>query len=527
MLTRNMVAVVMLAVLLSCTWGGTVQAAQPNIVIVLLDDMGFSDLGVMGAEVATPSIDSLARNGLTLTQFYVQPRCSPTRAALLTGQTPHASGVGFLAVPAAMQTAAGAYQGYLHTDTETLASRLLKLGYATYMSGKWHLGEAEPYWPRRFGFDRYFGLLSGASSYYELLPNGPATRRMALDDERFEPPADGFFMTDATSERASEFVRQHLEHRSQQPFFLYLSYTAPHWPLHADAGELQRNLPRYQQGPRAVVATRIEAMRKLGVDVGSASYQVDKGDDAAELMAAHAAMITAADAGVGKLMQTLADAEKLDNTLFFVFSDNGASAADVRSRGLHDPSKQVGERGSYRSYGAAWASVSNAPLRGAKGTTFEGGIRTPLVMHWPQRGGERAAYDHVSIASVADIFSTALAAAGAEPESGNPDSLNLLPLFDQAKLPANRMLFWEHGGWRAVRQGRYKAVFSPADPRWVLFDLVADPCECRELTAPEYAQRRQEMTSAWASWATAQGVDDAALQEVVKDYRRHLLPPQK
>ena len=339
---RYPVTILWLALLAACATATNPVAerrAQPNVVVILLDDMGFSDPGFMGSEIATPSIDRLAAGGVTVSQFYVQPRCSPTRAALLTGRAPHESGLGFLAVPATMASSPGAYQGYLEPGIPTLASELKALGYATYMSGKWHLGEAASHWPRRYGFDRYFGLLSGASSYYELLT--ASDRRMARDDEAYVP-GNGFHMTEATSRQALTFLREHRE-REDSPFFLYLAYTAPHWPLHARPDDIAAYAPVYAAGLRSIAAARRAALAERGFATNDASIAQDANDP--QLMAAYAAMITAADRGIGTVLAELESAGELDNTLILVFSDNGASAEDVSARRLHDPDKAVGGTG--------------------------------------------------------------------------------------------------------------------------------------------------------------------------------------
>ena len=500
--------------------------ARPNVVIVLLDDLGYSDFGFMGSEIATPHVDRLAAHGVTLTQFYVEPRCSPTRASLLTGLSPHEAGLAFLATPEGLDFEAGPYQGYLPSDVPTLAEVLHESGYATYMSGKWHLGEAPDHWPRQRGFDRYFGLISGASSYYELIEDQPMVRKMALDNAAFVPGAEGFYMTDAITDHALDFARDHFATARSKPFLLYLAYTAPHWPLHASSNDIAGYADTYDDGPRAIMAARRAELVQRGLIEAHAlqdeALPVANGAPA-EWMATYAAMVTAADRGIGQLVELLDDAGALDNTLLLVFSDNGASAEDVSVRGLHNADKLVGERGSYLSYGEAWASVSNAPLRGHKGTTYEGGVRSPLVMHWPAGLQGRVGVDDQTVTGVADVYPTVLSAVGARHAcTGVTCGENVLPWLLAGSTRADKTLYWEHLGWRAIRRADWKAVFDPAQGRWQLFDLANDPLERRDLAVIQ-PDVLGDLSASWDCWAVRVGVDDAALAGLVERYRAHLV----
>ncbi len=447
------------------------EPARPNIVIVLLDDLGYSDYSASGSKIRTPAIDDLAANGVSIDQFYVMPRCSPTRAALLTGEDPHVAGLGFLPLPAGAEVSEGPYQGYLNTDLETLPETLHRLGYATYMSGKWHLGEAPEHWPRRRGFERYFGLISGASSYYELLEGGPFKRTMVENDTPWQPPSEGFYMTDAFTDRALAYLSDHLNTQPEKPFFLYLAYTAPHWPLHA---------------PEAEIASYDDTFE------ASAAANAD-----ADLMATYAAQVTIADRGIGRVLDLLRQRGALENSLVLVFSDNGASAEDISNRGLHRAGASVGTRDSYLSYGEHWATVSNAPLRGHKGSTLEGGVRTPLIAHWPKGAVTGGRVDHRSVVSVQDIMPAAIAAA-----SGGDASL-LDVLNGSAETP-DRTLFWAHTGWRALRDGDWKAVKAPGDVPWQLYKISSDPEESRPVEDPA---RIQAMADRWQEWSESVGAE--------------------
>ena len=495
--------------------------SRPNVVIVLLDDLGFSDVGYFGGEISTPNIDALARGGIRVTNFYVHPRCSPSRAALLTGRHPHEVGMGFLTTPAAAETAPGPYQGYLDPESITLAEALREQGYRTYMSGKWHLGEHPRHWPRKHGFDRYFGLISGASSYYEIIENQPMERRMALEDEPWTPPAENFYMTDAFTAKAGEYLAAHIESEPETPFFLYLAYTAPHWPLHAREEAIRPYRGVYDQGPAAAFRQRIQALRKNGLMPFRETLKPPPiaAEDApiwAERMEVYAAQVAVADRGVGRIVDLLRESGALDNTVILLMSDNGASAEDVAGRNLNQGDSRIGSRGSYLSYGREWATVSNAPFRGHKGTTFEGGIRSPLILFWPNGGYQPGSIDHQSVVAATDVMPMIMSLTSAPQPKGGEDFSALLD-----GKPFNRMspLFWEHLGWRAVRQHNWKALYNPEQNQWALFDLGTDPAEMKNL-ADLQEERLARMTSRWQRWSDEVGAAGFDVGEFMKHYRR-------
>ena len=496
-------------------------SSHPNVVVVLLDDMGFSDLGFLGSEIKTPSIDKLANGGLTVSNFYVYPRCSPTRAALLTGRHPHEVGMGFLTTPARVDPEPGPYQGYLDHESTTLAEALKTEGYRTYLSGKWHLGEHQRHWPRKHGFDRYFGLISGASSYYELITDQPLVRRMALDDEPWDPPETDFYMTSAITNEAKAFLESHLSEASEQPFFLYLAYTAPHWPLHAPEEAVAPYRSLYTSGPERIREERLARLREKGLlndHVHGFDTSSEPHDDASPeaLMAVYAAQVTLADEGIGQVMDLLAMHDVADDTIVMVFSDNGASAVDVRTRNLHESGVQVGERGSYLSYGPDWAAVSNAPFYQHKGSTFEGGVRSPLVVYWPD-GVRRHGLDRDSILAVTDIYPTVLSIAGVEA----PDDIVGEDFSESLRAAPHKRdtpIFWEHMGWRGVREDEWKAVFSPQERTWRLFNLKSDPIEKTDLAqaAPE---RLNALAQKWQAWSDETGTDGFDAAAFMKYYQ--------
>jgi arylsulfatase len=492
-----------------------VQPAQPNIVYIMADDMGFSDIGPYGSEIPTPTLDALAAGGIRLTQFYNSVRCWPSRASLVTGGFPHQVGLGgnILLSNQPLPVAGGPTQGYL-ADVPTLATRLRALGYGTYLSGKWHLGERPEHWPRQRGFDRYFGLISGASSYFELVDE-PLPRAMALDDDAWTPPADGFYMTDATADHAMDFLDTHWRERPASPFFLYLAFTAPHWPLHAKDEDIAQQAGRYDAGWDVVRATRYERQKSLGViddrhtlSPRPASVPAwEEADDHAtwsRRMEVYAAMVSSLDQNIGRLVARLRDRGALDNTLIVFLSDNGGSNEDPIGRGLNNPAVPMGQRGSYVGYLEPWANVSNTPFRGYKTGTYEGGGRSPFIAHWPAGIPVRGAIDTETVGHIVDLTATALDAAGVNADivGRASEGASLLPALRQTAPLAPRTLAWEHLGGRAIRIDRWKMVRPRgADAAWELYDLGVDPTEQRDVAATDPARVRA-MADGWTTWAT-------------------------
>ncbi len=464
-------------------------ADRPNIVIILADDMGYSDLGCYGGEIQTPNIDKLAEEGLRFRSFYNAGRCCPTRASLLTGQYPHDAGMGHMVSYADEPIEPGPYQGFLRTDQPTIAEVLRNAGYSTYMVGKWHVGERPQHWPRQRGFDRYFGLISGASSYYELVDE-KRRRVMVHDDAIWNPPAAGFYMTDAFTDTALTFVNQHYadSHAAKQPFLLYLAYTAPHWPLHAPDSIVAKYEARYLRGWDAIRASRFEQMMVSGViddryTPGSRPEDIPAWDSIpdkkqwARKMAVYAAMIEIMDDNIGKLVHQLEEKGVLDNTLIVFLSDNGACAESVERRGLNDTTKRIGERGSYTAYETPWAYASNTPFRKYKKYMHEGGIATPSIWHWPQGikqpGGFTGGVGHII-----DLMPTLQELSGANANSHLP-GISLVPLLQgkDANKKHERQIYWEHEGNAAMRVGDWKLVKDKEDPSWGLYNLAEDPAE--------------------------------------------------
>lgn len=491
--------------------GCQTSSERPNILIILADDLGYSDIGAYGGEIHTPALDALAENGVRFRQFYNAGRCCPTRASLLTGRYPHSVGMGAMVSSVDSELTTGPYQGYLSESAVTLAEMLQDAGYHTYMSGKWHVGERPQHWPRMRGFERYFGLISGASSYYEIIENQPRKRQMVLDDDPWSPPDSGFYMTDAFTDRAIEFLQSH---PSGKPFLLYLAYTAPHWPLHALPEDIAKYANEYEEGWDVLRQDRYARMQELGVIDETYAFSsrpsrlpawqdmIDRKDWALR-MSVYAAMVDRMDRGIGRVINQLRSMDALDNTLVFFLSDNGGCAESVDGRQLHDPNTRAGEKGSYLAYEEAWANASNTPFRLYKQWVHEGGIATPLIAHWSARirGPGRIIDEpgHVIdlMATVAEVTRATL------PPS---DGKSLLPLLDTPEYNwPDRTLYWEHIGNRAIRQGDWKLVWDRGRAEWELYNLALDATELYDLAAeaPEIASRLQRR---WEVWADSIGV---------------------
>jgi len=493
---------------------------KPNILIIMADDMGYSDLGCYGGEAHTPNIDRLAKNGLRFRTFYNAARCCPSRASLLTGVYPHEAGMGGMVSAVGSQPKAGPYQGFLNNNTITIAEALKLAGYKTYMSGKWHVGEEAEHWPRKRGFGRYFGLISGASSYFELVKE-PRVRQMAHDDKPWTPPADGFYMTDAISDTAVNFIEQHGQTKAEQPFFLYLAYTAPHWPLHALEPDIKRYDGVYDSGWDQLRQHRFERMQQLGIidsqhqlSLRTANIpawdKVSNQKEWANRMEVYAAMIDRMDQGVGRVLSALERQGQLENTLIVFLSDNGGCAENVDGRKLNKEGTRVGQRGSYVAYDEPWANVSNTPYRKYKSWTHEGGIITPCIVYWP-KGMKRSGKFTNAVGDIKDIMATCLDLAGMDypqtykgHELVRPEGKSWLPLFNQ-EIVEKRTLFWEHQGKKAARSGNWKLVSGGNQQPWELYDLAKDPEELKDISK-QYPKVVAQLKDKYVDWATKVGV---------------------
>jgi arylsulfatase A-like enzyme len=504
---------------------------RPNIVVILADDMGFSDIGCYGGEIATPSIDRLAAEGVRFTQFYNTGRCCPTRASLLTGVYPHQAGIGHMVDPYAEKVRARlggpGYSDRLSDRCVTIAEALGAAGYETLMTGKWHVGAAREAWPDQRGFARTFSVVgSGAMNYFGRgVQHLDKTVEMQLerDGELWRAPDEGFHATDAFTDAALDFLRERKD--PQRPFFLYLAYNAPHWPLHALPEDIARYRGKYRDGFGQVRKARLARQIEMGLfpketpllprdpQVKAWGELSDAQRDDMDLrMAIYAAQVDRMDRNIGRVLAALREMGAEENTLVLFLSDNGGCHEGIeRSK----PGAELGTRDSYSSYRRGWAQVSNTPFRSYKHWTHEGGIATPLVVRWParitQRGGFVPEPGHVI-----DIMATALDAAGAEPpkslagrELKPLEGVSLLPALRGEPLARKDALFWEHEGNRAVRAGDWKLV-SAFPGEWELYNLATDRVEMRDLAA-EQPEKVRELAARYDAWAARSDVRDWTL----------------
>ena len=480
-------------------------AERPNIVIIMADDMGFSDPGCYGSEINTPNIDRLAERGLRFTQFYNAGRCCPTRASLLTGLASHAAGVGHRVQPRPLP----GYLGHLNDRCVTIGEVLGAAGYKTYLSGKWHVGEERPHWPFDRGFGRSYALVSGGTNYFRLDPE----RILARDDQRIQPE-QSWYVTDAITDNAVTFLK---EHKAGDPFFMYVAYTAPHWPLHAHDADIEKYRGKYKLGWDELRKRRHARQIELGIvdkawpltprDNKVPAWEDVKDKEDADLrMAVYAAQIDRMDQGIGKLIAQLEAMKSLENTLILFLADNGG-CAEIINKGK--PGVPAGGADSFLSYGVGWANASNTPFRLYKHFVHEGGISTPLIAHWPA-GLKQKGITHEP-GHLVDLMATCVDVAGAEYPKTFKDrkiaplaGLSLKPVFDGEKRPEYRTIYWEHEGHRAIRRGNWKLVARNKGD-WELYDMAADRTELNDL-AEQTPGMVERLSLAWSEWAKENNV---------------------
>lgn len=537
---------------------------RPNIIVILSDDMGYSDIGCYGGEVKTPNLDRLAANGLRFTQFYNTGRCCPTRGSLLTGLYPHQSGIGHMM----SDDGSDGYRGDLSKNALTIAEVLKAEGYKTYISGKWHVTphiqpEGPKYnWPLQRGFNHFYGTIHGAGSFYD--PNSLTrdnTQISPFSDENYKPQQ--YYYTDAISDHAVDFVRKHKKNYPEAPFFLYLAYTAAHWPMHALEKDIAKYKGKYDQGYEWTRNERIEKMKKLDLVDGnweispSAEKWVDqkykKWDS--RNMEVYAAMIDNMDQGIGRVVSELEATGQFENSLILYMQDNGGCAetlgrgeAEVRksnwvatleekkrmfpkpnqpdmpSMKLEElqkdmipkqtrngymtrmgPKNMAGPDGTYIAYGKGWANVSNVPFREYKHYVHEGGISTPLIAHWPKNIRDKGELRH-SPSHLIDIMATCVDVARAKyPQVYQNRKIlpmegkSLRSVFNDDSIDRN-LLLWEHEGNRAIRKGDWKLVMKRSIGKWELYNIVQDRTEMNNLSEKN-PKIFGEMVELWKSEA--------------------------
>lgn len=518
--------------------GTETHQSPPNIVVILADDLGFSDLGCFGSEISTPNIDRMASEGLRMSQFYTTPRCCPSRAALLTGLYPQQAGIGNMMEDRGVL----GYRGELNRNCLTIAEELRRANYHTAMVGKWHLSHmyfdekkqlnyesAEPFWdnknswPLQRGFEDYFGTIHGVTSYYD--PFSLVRGNMPIRAE-----GTNFYYTDAITENAVADIGRLAW--GGKPFFLYVAYTAPHWPLQAPEMDIAKYRQRYLAGWDAVRNNRYQRQIELGIidknwPMSPRDSRVPAWSNVVDIkweanrMATYAAMIEHLDNGVGHILDTLKAKGIEQNTLVIFFSDNGACAEiiapewyDIPSRTRDGRSIKVGNSNHstfagpdnvWQSYGVPWANVSDTPFLLYKHFTHEGGIASPFIAHWPaviQKPGAVSG----QLGHVTDVMATLVEIAGAKhPDNyeGHPiqplEGKSLLPIFEGKRRPNSSPIFWEHEGNRAVRLQEWKLVARNGQA-WELYNVETDRTEQNNL-ASTHPEKVEEMSDLYAAWA--------------------------
>lgn len=529
---------------------------KPNIILIMSDDMGFSDIGCYGSEINTPQLDDLAANGLRFTQFYNTARCCPTRASLITGLNPHQAGVGHMMSDRGLE----GYTGNLSKKAVTIAEVLGETGYSNYMSGKWHLTpgqnaeklEDKSNWPLQRGFDRFFGTIHGAGSFFD--PNSLTSGNTNI------VPTEDFYYTDAISDTTVKFID---EHHSDDPFFIYVAYTAAHWPMQALSRDIAKYKGKYDDGWDAVRDARYKRMIEMGLidekwklsEPFESPYTWEESDLKewhSQCMEVYAAMIDNMDQGIGRIKESLKRNGQYDNTLIFFLQDNGACAEqfgmwkelpeDINEWPLtpmapdelqYNMVPEVtrdgkplrigrgvvpGPADTYIGYDPLWANASNTPFRMFKHWMHEGGISTPLIVHWPKSIKAQGEFRNQP-GQLMDIMATCIDISGAEyPESYNDSTIysfegkSLTPAFSNQPID-REALYWEHEGNRAIRIGKWKLVSKPnKNPRefglieelpienWELYDVKEDRTEIDNL-AHKYPEKVSEMSTKWMAWA--------------------------
>lgn len=531
------------------------QAAEndqrPNIVLILADDLGYSDIGAYGGEIHTPNLDYLADNGLRFRRFYNTSRCCPTRASLLTGLYNQQAGIGEMTT----DRDAPGYRGYLTENTVTLAEVLKDAGYHTAMSGKWHVsntieqptGEEQLKWlnhqashpyfspveqyPVNRGFEKYYGNIFGVVDYFDPFSLVNDTTPVA------EVPA-GYYHTDAINDTAASYIKAFS--KDDKPFFLYVAQTAPHWPLQALPEDIKKYEDTYKAGWDAIRTARYKRMVEKGL-IDSATTPLssrinsdlswednpDKEWDA-RAMAVHAAMVDRMDQGIGRIIQALRETGELENTIILFLSDNGASPENCMRYGpgfdrpgetrdgqkIHYPVKKdvlPGPQTTFASIGQRWANVANTPYQYAKAQSYEGGIRTPMIAFWPKGIRSKGGFtDHLG--HVMDFMPTFLEVANARyPQTYNGRQItpytgvSLLPALEGKEGKAHDALYNEHFNARYVRDGEWKLVSLAGDTTWHLYKINQDETELNDLAA-QHPDVVKKLSDQWRQWANTHQV---------------------
>ena len=513
-------------------------AKRPNIVYILADDLGYADLGAFGGEIPTPNLDALARGGMLLTNFYTNMTCSPTRAALMSGTDAHLAGLGIMGKPTREdQKGQPGYQGALNFQVASLADLMTDAGYNTYMVGKWHLGDTVEQGPHARGFKRVFASFDGAAHLGGWDWRGPQAAQY-WDGDDIVTVGDDWYTTRDYTQKVIGYIEQ--DRAEGKPFFAYLAYTAPHWPLQAPKESIAKFKGLYDDGYEALYAKRFAKQKELGFvapdaqPIDNARFKprwkdLPAADKAIESrkMEVYAAMVSDLDRYVGEFIDYLKQIGELDNTFIVFSSDNGAEPgrrdlakpiSEHIGKEYNHSLENLGSATSYVMYGPNWASASASPWNRHKFTAFEGGVHVPAFVNFPAhvKAGTRSD----AVGTVMDLMPTFLELAGSQHPGTTyrgqpvlpPQGTSLLPVFYGQKpaVHAPDQLFgWELSGQRGVRQGDWKLVWDHAAPenerRWHLFNITADPFEQHDRAASD-PDRLQQMIKLWDQYDEQNGV---------------------
>lgn len=525
-----------LSVAILATSSLTCAAEQPNILLIVADDLGYSDIGAFGGEIKTPSLDKLASEGIRLTSFHTAPTCSPTRSMLLSGTDSHQAGLGNMAeLLTEEQKGKPGYEGYLNTAVATLPEVLRDNGYNTYMVGKWHLGRSEDKSPAARGFDKSFALIQGGASHFDdqraIISKDP--RAIYRDNGTSVDLPKGFFSTDYYTDLMMNYIDEDLN--QDKPFFAYVAYTAPHWPLQAPDAFLKKYEGHYEEGYEQIRQARLKRMQKMGIIDPSVSAntpltQLPSWDELTDeqrkietrRMQIYAAMVDNMDHNIGRLLKWLDDKGELDNTLIMFMSDNGADGNSPEvlpgnkawfASDFDNSYDNMGRPNSYVWYGAQWGQVSASPFPLFKGFPSQGGLVAPAIVRLP--GGSKAGEINKDFIHVMDLMPTFLELAGVDPVDSPYNGREVLPMQGHSILPTlkgnqtvERAVGWELFGRSAIRKGDWKIrlLEQPyGDNGWQLFNLKDDPTERHNLAA-EAPEKLAELLADWEAYVTRNGV---------------------
>ena len=528
-----------LALCLSGLVSAGLQAAEkPNVLLIVADDLGYSDLGSFGGEINTPNLDALANEGIRLTNFQTAPTCSPTRSMLLSGTDSHQAGLGNMGeLLQDYQKGQPGYEGHLNTRVANMAEVMKEGGYNTYTVGKWHLGRTEETSPKARGFDRSFILVQGGASHFDdqfAIIGADPKAIYREDGKQVEVPKD-FFSTDFYTDRLIDYIEK--DKSTDKPFLAVLSYTAPHWPLHAPDEWIDRYKGRYAEGYEAIRQARLARMKELGIvakDVTANTpmegvlptwEQLTDEQRAREArgMEIYAAMVEHMDHHIGRLMDYLRETGELDNTFIFFMSDNGAdgnSPVDLpgnrewMAKTFDNSLENMGRKGSYIDYGAQWAQVGATPFAYFKGFTTEAGITVPAIVKYPKFAERKGAIDK-NFYHVMDVMPSVLELAGIEAPNKTFKGREVQPIQGvsmlkglQGEAMPERVVGWELFGRRALRKGDWKMVWMTepyGKAEWQLYNLAKDPVEAHDLAAKEPA-KLAEMVKEWEGYVARNNV---------------------